>query len=149
MTLYELAQRFIGEVREESGPGRNSPFIVWCLESCGFDSTTPDEVAWCSAWLNRLCWILRLPRTKSARARSWLAIGVPTTLQNARPGDIVVLKRGDGVQPGPEVLDAPGHVGLFSGHDGNAVYVLGGNQGNTVSVANFPVVRLLGIRRVT
>ena len=72
----------------------------------------------------------------------------------AVPGfDVVILSRGDGLQPGPEVLDAPGHVGFFAGFvpapDGrHLVQVLAGNQGNQVSIQNFPAERILGIRRV-
>lgn len=148
MTLFELAQRFVGEVKEVPGAA-SSPFIQWCFESCGFDGETPDETPWCSAFVNRLCWLLRLPRSKSARARSWLAVGVPVTAHEARPGDVVVLKRGTGTQPGPEVLDAPGHVGLFAGYDGTKVHVLGGNQGDAVSVAAFSAGQVLGIRRIS
>lgn len=148
MTLFELATRFVGEVKEQPGAVANSNFIQWCLESCGFDSNTPDETPWCSAWLNRLCWILRLPRTKSAAARSWLGIGTPVVLTTAVPGDIVILKRGTGEQPGPEVLKAPGHVGLFAGLDGSTVHVLGGNQSDGVTVASFPIARVLGVRRL-
>jgi len=73
---------------------------------------------------------------------------------DARVGfDVVILKRGSGDQPGPEVIKAPGHVGFFAGLDPaidtfENVLVLGGNQGNTVSVRPYPKDRLLGIRRL-
>lgn len=47
MTLYELAQRFVGEVREQGG-AQHDPFIQWCHASCGLSGDTPDEVPWCS-----------------------------------------------------------------------------------------------------
>jgi hypothetical protein len=56
--------------------------------------------------------------------------------------------RGTGKQPGPDVTAAPGHVGLFAGLEGTHVLVLGGNQSNGVSVARFPVARVLGVRRL-
>ena len=154
MTLFEHAQRFVGEVHEIPG-AQHSPFIQWCFEACeGYGPDTPDEVPWCSAWLNRMCWIVRLPRSKSAAARSWLGIGHGVDLARAIVGaDVVVLKRGVGAQPGPEVLKASGHVGLFAGRetdrDGKGyVLVLGGNQADGVTVARFPEEQILGIRRL-
>lgn len=148
MTPYELAMRFVGEITELPGPNKNSPFIQWCHESVGLVDT-PDEVAWCSSFVNRICWILRLPRSKSARARSWLTLGRPLDAKDAVPGhDVIVLKRGTGDQPGPDVIDAPGHVGFFARLDGDWVMVLGGNQSDGVTVARFPASSILGIRRL-
>jgi len=111
----------------------------------------------CSAFVNGIAWELRLPRSKSAMARSWLGVGqaveavegFPSGPQISRIGfDVVVLMRGSGDQPGPDIVDAPGHVGFFGGWDGGRVNVLGGNQGNAVSVQSFPKDRILGIRRL-
>lgn len=148
-TVFDLAQRFVGEVHELPG-GQHSPFIQWCFESCvGYGSDTPDEVPWCSAFLNRMAWLKRLPRSKSAAARSWLQVGRVLELDSAEIGwDVVILKRGAGQQPGAEVFKAPGHVGLFAGYHVNVVQVLGGNQANGVTVAPFSREQILGIRRL-
>jgi hypothetical protein len=109
MTLYDLALRFVG-LAELPGPKHNG-FISWCHSLCSLSPDTPDEVPWCSSFLNGLAWILRLPRSKSAAARSWLEVGIPVPLEEARQGDIVIFKRGNGIQPGPEITrGAPGHV---------------------------------------
>jgi hypothetical protein len=85
--------------------------------------------------VNYVAWLLRLPRSKGLRARSWLAVGEPIALEEAESGyDVVVLKRGAGEQPGPEVMDAPGHVGFFAGVEGQDVLLLGGNPGDSVTV---------------
>jgi len=147
LTAFSLAQRFVGEIQERAGE-KDDPFILWCLESCGLKDSH-DEVPWCSAFANRIAWLLRLPRSKSARARSWLEVGIPLTTMEAVCGfDIVVLKRGAEPQPGPEVIDAPGHVGFFAGSEGGRVLVLGGNQGDAVTVASFARDSMLGIRRL-
>jgi hypothetical protein len=93
----------------------------------------------------------RLPRSLSAAARSWLKVGTPIALDDASTEhvDVVVLKRGDGQQPGPEVLAAPGHVGLFHGLDAGGLHLLAGNQSNAVTVATFPRDQVLGVRRLT
>lgn len=146
LTAFDLAQRFVG-VEETEGAASN-PTVLAMLR---LDQRWPssDEVPWCSAFVNYICWLLRLPRSKSLAARSWLSVGANVAPIAAEPGfDVVVLKRGDGAQPGPEVLQAPGHVGFFAGLDGPRVLVLGGNQGDAVNVAAFPFGQVLGVRRL-
>jgi uncharacterized protein (TIGR02594 family) len=122
---------------------------------------THDEVPWCSAFVNYVAWLLRLPRSKSLSARSWLKVGTPTDIEFAEPGfDVAILSRGS-APPGPEVLNAPGHVGFFAGLAAGAgirpsapieppgrILLLGGNQSDSVNVSGFPIDRLLGIRRL-
>lgn len=147
ITAFDLAQRYIG-IKEFAG-GKNHPLIQWWLSLCGFGTDSPDETPWCSAMANGITWELRLPRSKSAAARSWLTVGSAVRLEDAKVGyDVVVLKRGAGDQPGAEVLNAPGHVGFYAGHGEGFVQILGGNQGNSVSVAPFDVTKILGIRRL-
>lgn len=142
---YELAQRFVG-LAEIHGPQHNG-FIQWCFSLCSLSPETPDETPWCSAFCNGIAWMMRLPRSKSAAARSWLNVGIPVDLATARPGNVIlILKRGAGAQPGPEVIAAPGHVTWFAGVEGGRVLGLGGNQGDQVSVAGFPIDRILGLR---
>jgi uncharacterized protein (TIGR02594 family) len=139
MTAYELAQRFVGELTELTG-NEHHPLIQWFHMLCALGSNQPDETPWCSSFANGVCWLLRLPRSKSAAARSWLNVGLPIDLRAARPGyDVVVLERGA----------APaGHVGFFAGQDDTHVFVLGGNQGDAVTVAPFPKAKVLGVRRL-
>lgn len=146
--LYSLAQRYIG-LKELSDKGKDHPLIQWWHSLCGMGLETPDEVPWCSSFLNGIAWELRLPRSHSAAARSWLAVGTPIDISEAKLGfDVVIFKRGAGVQPGPDVLKAPGHVALFGRLEGDFVNVCGGNQGNTVSLARFPAADVLGVRRL-
>lgn len=154
-TAYDLAQRFIG-TKEVAG-GVNNPQIMAMLK---LDNSWPDgdEVAWCSAFVNYIAWLLRLPRSKDLAARSWLTIGTPIPLNSAEPGfDVVIMKRGGGNQPGPEVLKADGHVAFFGGFTGStsipvnqstALLLLGGNQGNQVSITGFNPDNVLGVRRL-
>ncbi|MEE9158968.1 MAG: TIGR02594 family protein [Gammaproteobacteria bacterium] len=142
---FDLAQRYSGI--EEVGGSLDNPMILAMLK---LDNKWPehDEVPWCSAFMNFICWLARLPRSKDLRARSWLTIGKGVPLDKAEPGDIIVLKRGKGEQPGPEVIAAPGHVGFYAGMFYGFIEVLGGNQGDTVKVSRYPVDRLLGVRRL-
>jgi uncharacterized protein (TIGR02594 family) len=142
---FHIAERFIG-IQEVGGQVDNHMI----LSMLKLDQSWPehDEVPWCSAFVNYICWLLRLPRSKDLRARSWLTVGYGVSLSKARTGDIVVFQRGKGDQPGPEVIDAPGHVGFYAGVSGEWIEVLGGNQSDTVKVSRYPKSRLLSVRRV-
>lgn len=146
ISAYEIAQRFVG-IKEVPGSTAN-PQILAMLK---LDVTWPgdDSVPWCSGFINYVAWLLRLPRSKSLLARSWLTIGEVIELEIAEAGfDVVIFKRGGANQPGPHVIDAPGHVGFFAGIEGKNVLVLGGNQGDSVSIGSYPKSRLLGVRRL-
>lgn len=159
ITAYELAQRFVNQ-KEIVGEVSN-PQILAMLR---LDAEWPkdDAVPWCSGFVNYVCWLLRLPRSKSLRARSWLNVGYAVDYEIAEVGfDVVILKRGGGDQPGPEVINAPGHVGFFGGWDSSgvqgfytgefkpsAVKILGGNQSDEVNVTSYNAKRILGIHRL-
>ena len=111
-----------------------------------------DDVPWCSAFVNYICWLLGVQRTRNLGARSWLDAGLPVSFNDATVGmDVIVLSRGGGLQPGVDVKDAAGHVGFFGGFtaDKQRVLVLGGNQGDSVSLTSFPAEQILAIRRLS
>jgi uncharacterized protein (TIGR02594 family) len=106
-----------------------------------------DEIPWCSAFVNFICKQLKLPRSKSLSAKSWLAVGIPISIEEARPdADIVIFNRTNN--------PALGHVAFYAGYDphisepNKSVVVLGGNQGNQVSLQYFPVNKIAGVRRL-
>lgn len=138
VTPFELAQRFVG-TKEVAGLASN-PLILAMLQ---LDADWPkdDDVPWCSAFTNWICWLLRLPRSKSLAARSWLVIGEGIDAGEARVGfDVVVLRRGDS--------PLSGHVGFYAGWQDQDILLLGGNQGNGVSVAPFDADRIVSVRRL-
>jgi len=147
ITAYSLAQRFVG-TREVSGPVAN-PQVLAMLRLDG-DWPKDDAVPWCAAYVNYVCWLLRLPRSKSLRARSWLRVGTPVVEDDLWEAayDVVILSRGSGKQPGPGVINAPGHVGFFSAQEGGRIWILGGNQSDEVNIASYPRSRVLGVRRL-
>ncbi len=142
---FQIAQRFVG-MKEVPGAGDNVAIVA--MLRLDVEWPEGDEVPWCSAFANYVCWLCRQSRSRSLRARSWLRVGRHVGLGGAQVGDIVVLKRRGNNQPGPEVIKAQGHVGFFAGQHDRRVEVLGGNQGDAVSVASFPVSRVLSVRRV-
>jgi uncharacterized protein (TIGR02594 family) len=139
ITAFDLAQRYVG-VEEVAGTVDN-PVILAMLK---LDDDWPqhDEVPWCAAFMNWIAWHLRLPRSKTLMARSWLNVGKPIALRQASPGfDVVVLWRGS-----PE--GKSGHVGFYAGQEGDSVLLLGGNQSDAVNIAPYPKSRILGVRRL-
>lgn len=121
--------------RELAGAAHNARIIAYHATTTL--KATSDEVAWCSAFLN---WVMRQAGksgTGSAAARSWLKWGV--TLPSPRLAAVAVLWRGD---PASD----QGHVGIVVGFDRDHVWLLGGNQGDAVTVARFPRGQVLGFR---
>ncbi|GJD87124.1 hypothetical protein BHAOGJBA_0624 [Methylobacterium hispanicum] len=68
-------------------------------------------------------------------ARNWAAFG--TKAPKASLGDILVFERAGG----------GGHVGIYVGEDTSAYHVLGGNQGDAVSIVRVAKARCLAVRR--
>lgn len=147
--IWNRAERYIG-IHEIHGEA-DHPLILWWHKLCHIedaDGVGTDEIPWCSSFVNGVCWDEYAPMTYSARARSWLEIAAPVSVAEAVRGDIVVIKRGKPPQPGPEVIKAKGHVYVFGTAIGERIEGIGGNQGNQVSLASFPIADLLSIRRL-
>ena len=152
ITAFDVAQRFVG-LKEAPGIA-SDPHVLAMLR---LDATwvETDGTPWCSAFVNYIAWLLRLPRSKSLAARSWLRVGVPIELHDARPEfDVVILTRA-GATKDPGVIAAPGHVAFYAGHhvgtggqDDARVLLLGGNQGDSVSIAPFRYHDVIGVRRL-
>lgn len=139
MTPYQLAHRYIG-VKERKGD-LHHPLIQWWLSLCHYDLDVADEIPWCSAFVNGIAWEFDLPRTSSAAARSWLRLPTAVQLADAIVGfDVVILERAGS--------PTAGHVGLYGGHSLQTVMLLGGNQGDAVTVQAFDRARVLGVRRL-
>lgn len=99
----------------------------------------PAVTAWCAAFVNATLQQAGQEGTGSNMARSFMDWG--TAVDQPQVGDLAVFSRGD--PNGPF-----GHVGFFQGYDENGnILVLGGNQGDAVSVAPYSPDRLLGFRR--
>jgi uncharacterized protein (TIGR02594 family) len=122
-------------------PGaKHNPAIVQMFADKGHDWVQDDETPWCAAFVGSVLASLGLPHTGKLNARSYLAWGSEVRMQDARPGDVVVLWRGS-------LTSWQGHVAFLVRFDGDRVILRGGNQGNAVSDAPYARDRILGIRR--
>lgn len=117
-------------------PGQSNPRVTEYhghTNIAGYD----DKASWCSSFVNWSLAQVGIAGTGSALARSWLDWGVP--LQVPVPGCIAVLSRGD-------PAGWKGHVGFFLRADTEHVYLLGGNQLDTVREHFYSVDTVLGYR---
>lgn len=137
-TIVQIALNEIG-VAEIKGKVDN-PRVVNYFDEIGFDGKAlKDETAWCSAFANWVALKAGLDRSGKLNARSWLTVGTAVTTPEI--GDVVVLWR-------VAKNDWRGHVGFFVRETKNWIYILGGNQGNKVSIQAYRKNRLLEYRRL-
>jgi uncharacterized protein (TIGR02594 family) len=122
-------------MKEVPGKG-NNPEVVRLYREAGHPEVKSDDVAWCAAFVGAMLARAGEPHTSSLAARSYLDWGKATT--NPKRGDIVVFTRGSGWQ---------GHVAFYLGESAGRVWVLGGNQGDKVSVTSYARSSVLGFRK--
>ena len=122
-------------VREVAGAASNDRILQF-FRDIGHNEINSDEIAWCAAFVGACLERSGYTSTRSLLARSYLDWG--TELQAAKLGAIAVCSRGN--DPGK------GHVGFVVGADATRVFLLGGNQQNSVSVQPYERARLLGLR---
>lgn len=139
-TLLQIAFGEMGQ-REVEGAYHNQRILEYA-ELSGIEHIHDDETPWCSIFVNYCCHQCDLPKSGKANARSWMHIGMKTV--SPEPGDIVVFWR-------ENLQSWKGHLGFFLGfnHDLSQVFCLGGNQGNSVSIASYDASKVLGFRRVS
>ncbi|MFZ2524453.1 MAG: TIGR02594 family protein [Candidatus Ferrigenium altingense] len=105
---------------------------AWFWKAYGEDDS---KLPWCGGFVAYCLTQAGIePPAKYAGAKEWLTWGAP--LKYASEGCIVVFTRAGG-----------GHVGFVVGMDErNRLMVLGGNQGDKVSIAPFDLSRVVGYR---
>ncbi len=122
-------------VREKAGTA-NEPGVLGYFREAGHAEIDDDTTPWCAAFLAAMLNRSGISHTGSLLARSYLAWG--DALDAAQLGAVAVLSRGDDANAG--------HVGFYLGSAKDRVFLLGGNQGDAVSVDTFEASRVLGYR---
>ena len=130
----ERAWRELGE-SERAGAAHNARILA-LYRDAGHGEINADEVAWCAAFAGACLERAKVACTRSLMARSYLAWGEPIT--DGRLGAVAVFSRGSDT--------SQGHVGFWIGETEDSIMLLGGNQGDAVSVMPVAKARLLGFR---
>lgn len=126
------ARKYQG-TREYPGAASN-PVILRFWQLAKLAGIKDDRVPWCSGFACAVMEEVGIRSPRSDGARSWLTWGAPLVAPVL--GCIVVLKRPGGF-----------HVGLAVGRDrAGRLLLLGGNQGDAVSIAAFETARVVGYR---
>lgn len=115
----------------------DNPRVLAYYKEAGVPQTR-DEVPWCAAFVGAVLARCGVQGTGSLLARSYESWGRAVRLEEARPGDVVVLSRGQQWQ---------GHVAFFDSAEGDIVRLLGGNQGDQVNIRAYPKSRVVAVRR--
>ncbi len=142
----EFAELELG-VQEIPGHNHNSRILEYHATTTLH--ATDDETSWCSSFVNWCFTQAMIRGTNSAAARSWLGWGV--RLGHPAFGCVAVLRRGGNKAlaylTGEEKISGhylKGHTGFWTGRSDGKDRLCGGNQGNMVSIANFPLEDVLG-----
>ncbi len=122
-------------VKEIVGKQHNPIILNWARELKLSSVYNADEIPWCGLFIGYCCHMAGLEViNKPLWALSWSNWGTEVT--EAMLGDVLTFKRNGG-----------GHVGIYVGEDDTYFHVLGGNQGNSVSVSRIAKSRLYKARR--
>ena len=117
-------------IREVAGPAANPRIVLY--DSFTTLKATSDEIPWCSSYACFCMETAGIPSPRSAAAASWMAWGEPSL---PRLGAVAVFKRVGGH-----------HVAFMLAKIGDVLVVLGGNQGNAVSLTALSAASLLDLR---
>lgn len=132
--IYETAKADLGVWEWAEG---DNPRVLAYYREAGVPQAR-DEVPWCAAFVGAVLARCGVQGTGSLLARSYESWGRSVPLQEAQPGDVVVLSRGASWQ---------GHVGFFDHAEAGRVFLLGGNQGDQVNVTAYAGSRVVAVRR--
>lgn len=133
-----LAAREKLGTRELPGPTHNSKLIAFLNTAARWNGVVwkDDEMPWCGGFVAACLVAAGVEPVKlAARAKSWAEYGARLRTDRLAPGAILVFGREGG-----------GHVGFYVGEDATAYHVLGGNQGNCVSITRIAKSRLIASR---
>lgn len=122
-------------VTEIVGPKHNPIILEWAKEVGLASQYKSDEIPWCGLFI---AVVMKRAERQVVEyplgARNWVNFGVKSP--SPMLGDVLVFSRTNG-----------GHVGIYVGEDDKYFHVLGGNQGNAVSIVKILKSRLLDARR--
>lgn len=125
--------------REGAGPADNPTILGWAkrlgAKVLGIVYNA-DSVPWCGLFVATCVAEDGLaPPPIAIRAKSWATWGQALRPERLAPGAVLVFERPGG-----------GHVGFYVGEDATMYHVLGGNQGDRVSIMRLSKSRCVARR---
>ncbi|WP_294390479.1 TIGR02594 family protein [uncultured Sphingomonas sp.] len=133
--------RSLLNTREAPGTANNPTILGWA-KAAGIKVLgivyNADSVPWCGVFVTECLRHagVNLGKMKvGVRAMAWATWGDPVKLDQLAPGTILVFQR-----------PAGGHVGFYVGEDRTHFHVLGGNQGDRVSIMRLEKARCVAAR---
>jgi uncharacterized protein (TIGR02594 family) len=125
--LKELLSLF--GTTEVPGAGNNQVILGWAKE-LGLKEYNADSIPWCGLAMAHAAFAAGKPVPKNPLwALNWAQFG--TKVKAPMLGDVLTFKRQGG-----------GHVGMYVGEDSVAYHVLGGNQGDKLTIIRIGKDRL-------
>lgn len=135
LKMIEKALQMVG-INEILG-GNMNPKVLALVDNVT-NKTHTKNISWCAAFVGSILKDSNYEYSGNLTARAYLKVG--TKVSKPTVGDIVILWR--------ETPDSwKGHVGFFISQTGNVIWVLGGNQNNSVCIKAYPVGRVLEYRK--
>jgi uncharacterized protein (TIGR02594 family) len=131
------AQAKLG-TREIPGRTHNNALLAFLNTAAKWNGVVwrDDEMPWCGGFVAACLVAAGVEPVKiAARAKSWAGWGALLRPGRLAPGAVLVFEREGG-----------GHVGFYVGEDASTYHVLGGNQGNAVSITRIAKSRLVASR---
>lgn len=134
-----LAARAKLGTREAPGAANNPTIMGWAkklgTKVLGI-AYNADSVPWCGVFVAACVAEDGIaPAPIAVRAKAWATWGANIRPERIAPGAVLVFERAGG-----------GHVGFYVGEDTNAYHVLGGNQGDRVSIMRIEKSRCIARR---
>lgn len=125
-------------VREVSGGGSNPRILQYRATAHTPIGGDDSAVPWCAIAVNAMLESSGIDGSRSAMARSFLRHPAFESLDRPALGCIAVKSSNRG--------PSSGHVGFYVGEDGLFVYLAGGNQNDSWSIAAFRKREFIGWR---
>lgn len=128
----QIARSLLG-LKEGAGAA-NNPEVVKLYALAGHPDVKSDAIAWCAAFVSAVLQRAKLKNPRTLWALDYAKWGQP--LDRPLYGCVAVKKR----------KPSGGHVGFVVGANATQIILLGGNQGDAVSIAAFPREQFVAFR---
>jgi uncharacterized protein (TIGR02594 family) len=126
------------DIAEIALPGQHNLRIIEYHKTTSLKATD-DETPWCSSFVNWVMIQAGYRGTNSAAAKSWLQWG--KALTSPQRGAITVIKKKGATSDASTGSTSGFHVGFYVASSATHISLLGGNQGNAVTVNPFSLAK--------